>query len=286
VIIFIHGWQELSHSWRHQLASLSGLGFRVIAPDMRGYGHSSIYERHDDYALERIIDDMLMLVDSLQFEKALWVGQDWGAPVVWSIASHHPAQCHGVANLCVPYGTLELGLDDIIQYFDRETYLADKFPAGQWKYQRFYEENFERAIAPFDDNPYNAMKALFAKGSPNGAGKPTATAFVRHNNGWFRGANKAPDVPMDADVVTTQDLSIYAASLTRNGFFGPSSWYMNHAANADYARQAVNGGVINMPLLFLAGQYDYTCEVMVSRLAEPMRALCPMLTETVIQSGH
>jgi pimeloyl-ACP methyl ester carboxylesterase len=47
-IIFLHGWPELSISWRHQLPVFSGLGFHAIAPDMRGYGRSSVYPRHQD----------------------------------------------------------------------------------------------------------------------------------------------------------------------------------------------------------------------------------------------
>src|SRR5271168_1647499 len=51
-LIFVHGWPELSISWRHQLPIFAALGFRCVAPDMRGYGRSGIYPRHEDYALE------------------------------------------------------------------------------------------------------------------------------------------------------------------------------------------------------------------------------------------
>ena len=102
-IIFVHGWPELSISWRHQLPCFASLGFRAIAPDMRGYGQSTVYPRHEDYALERIVTDMIELLDSLGRDKAIWVGHDWGSPVVWDIANHHPDRCHAVASLCVPY---------------------------------------------------------------------------------------------------------------------------------------------------------------------------------------
>jgi pimeloyl-ACP methyl ester carboxylesterase len=59
LIIFVHGWPELSHSWRHQLRCFAALGFRCVAPDMRGYGRSSNYVAHADYALD---DDMLELL--------------------------------------------------------------------------------------------------------------------------------------------------------------------------------------------------------------------------------
>ena len=48
LIVFVHGWPELSISWRHQLPCFADLGFRAIAPDMRGYGRSSVYARHED----------------------------------------------------------------------------------------------------------------------------------------------------------------------------------------------------------------------------------------------
>src|SRR3989442_9433575 len=64
VIIFVHGWPELSISWRHQLPCFASLGFRAIAPDLRGYGRSSVYDTHADYALEHIVQDMLELLDT------------------------------------------------------------------------------------------------------------------------------------------------------------------------------------------------------------------------------
>jgi len=87
-------------------------------------------------------------------------------------------------------------------------------------------------------------------------------------------------------VLTQEDLHKYVASLQANGFFGPNSWYMNHKRNLQFATKAVDGGKLRMPVLFLHGDFDYTCETIVSRLAEPMRADCEALTEAVVQSGH
>lgn len=286
LVIFIHGWPELAHSWRHQIACLARLGFRAVAPDMRGYGRSSVYGRHEDYRLELIVGDMLSLLAHLGRDKAVWVGHDWGAPAVWSFASHHPERCLAVANLCVPYATLERGIEACLPLVDRETYPAEEFPWGQWEYQRFYEDHFARAIAPFDADPHGAVKALFRKGVPGYDRRKWRSANVYKDGGWFGGAALPPDLPMDADVVSAADLSVYAEALGRNGMFGPSSWYMNHQANAAYAASAVNGGRLEMPVLFLAAAYDYTCDCMTSRLPEPMRALCADLTEQVIGSGH
>jgi pimeloyl-ACP methyl ester carboxylesterase len=284
-VIFVHGWPELSISWRHQLPALAALGFRAVAPDMRGYGRSSVYNQHGDYAQEHIVRDMLDLVDSLGREKAVWVGHDWGSPVVWNLASHHPDRCYAVANLCVPYYTIERGLDHTLTLVDRELYPANEFPAGQWDYMRYYEESFAEAIAPMDANVYKFMKLLFRKGDPEGEGKRAFTSTARRSHGLV-GSREIPDFPRDNDVVTEEDLSVYVSALERNGFYGPSSWYMNHIVNAEYAKTAQNDGYLDMPVLFLNAQYDYVCECTHSRLAEPMRTYCRNLTEETIRSGH
>jgi len=285
-IIFVHGWPELSISWRHQLPVFAGIGFRAIAPDMRGYGRSSTYPNSDAFTQREIVADMIELLDHLGADQAVWVGHDWGAPVVWNLAAHHPDRCRAVANLCVPYYTIEAGWDHLISLVNRDIYPADQYPAGQWDYQLFYQENLERAVEVFDADPYRVAKALFRKGNPEGAGQPSATSTIRANNGWFGGADVPPDFPADGDVVTESDLRTYAAALTGNGFFGPDSWYVNHEANAEYTTEAVNGGQLTMPVLFLAARYDYTCECVDSALAEPMRARCHDLSEHVIDSGH
>jgi len=129
------------------------------------------------------------------------------------------------------------------------------------------------------------VKALFRKGDPGAAGKPARTSAVRKAGGWF-GGGACPDVPRDPDVITETDLETYTAALTRHGFFGPDSWYMNHKANGAYAKRAPNGGKLAMPVLFLHGAYDYTCETVHSKLADPMRRDCADLTEVVVKSGH
>jgi pimeloyl-ACP methyl ester carboxylesterase len=285
-IVFVHGWPELSHSWRHQLPCFASLGFRAIAPDLRGYGRSSVYREHESYALEHVVADMLELLDGLGQPKAVWVGHDWGSPVVWSLASHHPERCHAVANLCVPYFGPGFTPANLLALVDRRVYPESEYPVGQWDYQLFYLESFDKARQTFEANPRNTVKALFRKGNPKAKGTPSRTAAVRKAGGWFGGAVAAPDVPLDTDVLTEDDLNTYSASLARNGFFGPDSYYMNPDRNADYARRAKNGGRLDLPVLFLHGEYDYTCETVNSRLAEPMRQDCAHLTEVVIQSGH
>jgi len=187
-------------SWRHQLPMLASLGFRVIAPDMRGYGRSATYDTSDAFAQHHIVADMVELLDHLGRDQAVWVGHDWGSPVVWNLASHHPERCAAVANLCVPYRTLELGWDETVELVDRTVYPSERYPVGQWDCQLYYQENLQRAVAVFEADTYLTVKALFRKGSPAGVGKPSATASVRAEGGWFRGADQAPDATASSDL--------------------------------------------------------------------------------------
>jgi pimeloyl-ACP methyl ester carboxylesterase len=253
---------------------------------MRGYGRSSIYSRHEDYALEQVVADMIELLDAIGAERAVWVGHDWGSPAVWSIAQHHPQRCHGVANLCVPYIPDGFAVESIIPLSDRTVYPEDRFPAAQWDYQLFYRENFAAARAGFESNVRATVRALFRSGDQAGKGKPARTSFVRANGGWFGPQNTTPDVPRDATVLSEMDEHQYVAALERNGFFGPDSWYMNADANAAFAKHAETSWRLTTPVLFMHGAYDYVCETIDSRLAEPMRANCANLTEVTILSGH
>ncbi|CAN5221933.1 alpha/beta hydrolase [soil metagenome] len=285
-IIFLHGWPELSLSWRHQLPVFGALGFRAIAPDLRGHGRSTLYDRHDAYAQREIVADMLELLDSLNAPKAIWVGHDWGAPVMWNIASHHPDRCIAVAGLNVPYRSLELGLDALVKLVNRETYPESDYPYGNWEYMRFYEENFDKAAQAMGANVDATIKVLFRAGNPAARGKPTALSQVRRDGGWFRGGASAPDLPRDERILSESDLAGYVSAYERTGFFGTDSLYMNHKANAAYAAEAVNGGYLDMPVLFLGAEYDFTCDTVTAPLAEPMHTFVRNLTTRRVPSGH
>jgi len=133
---------------------------------------------------------------------------------VWNLASHYPDRCHAVANLCVPYYTLERGLDQMVALVDRELYPENEFPAGQWDYMRYYEESFAEAIASMDADVYKFVKLLFRKGDPAREGQRAFTATARRSHS-FLGMSPIPDLPRDNDVVTEEDLSIYVSALER-----------------------------------------------------------------------
>jgi len=85
-VILCHGFPELAYSWRHQVRALAAAGYRVIAPNQRGYDGSSKPVAIEAYDLDSLAGDVAGLMDALNIEKAVVIGHDWGSPVVWHTA--------------------------------------------------------------------------------------------------------------------------------------------------------------------------------------------------------
>src|SRR5271170_2047355 len=103
LVVLCHGFPESWYSWRHQIAALSAAGFRVVAPDMRGYGRSDRPEAIDQYTLFHLVGDMVGLLDAIGAEQAVIAGHDWGAPVAWHAALLRPDRFRAVIGLSVPF---------------------------------------------------------------------------------------------------------------------------------------------------------------------------------------
>ncbi|KAJ3344271.1 hypothetical protein HDU93_000061 [Gonapodya sp. JEL0774] len=285
-ILFVHGWPELAISWRHVIPVFAGLGFHCIAPDMRGYGKSSVYSTHDAYKMEEIVQDLVELLDHVGAERAILVGHDWGSPAVGFFASQHPERTLAAAFLCVPYFPHGFALEHLVPTIDRSIYPEDQFPYGQWDYQKYYEESFDKAEDAFNSaDPTDVVRVLYRSGDPSFAGKPVFTAYTRQT-GWFPGGIPK-GIPRDENVLSEEDEKIYVEGIKRTKFFGGHSWYMNHATNIEYAKKAPNNGKLSFPVLFLHGRYDWVCETFENhKLMQPMRDGCSNLSEAVIDSGH
>jgi pimeloyl-ACP methyl ester carboxylesterase len=101
-VVLCHGFPELGFSWRYQVFALAAAGYRVLVPDMRGYGGSSRPDDAGAYDLLTIAGDLVGLLDDIGAEDAVFVGHDWGAAAVWQLALAHPGRVRAVAGLSVP----------------------------------------------------------------------------------------------------------------------------------------------------------------------------------------
>jgi pimeloyl-ACP methyl ester carboxylesterase len=190
-----------------------------------------------------------------------------------------------VASLCVPLG-FERGVEELIKYVDRDLYPMEKYPKGQWDYQYFYQENFDLAQEEMEVDPYKLVKALFRKRMGPDKDTPVFSATIRERNGWFPPSGVPPDMPIDLDVLSEEEARQYADSLSKTGFFGANSWYMNHERNRKFDDLLPAATSLDMPVLFCHAEHDYICYTLGTDLVLPMRERCSDLQETVIESGH
>jgi hypothetical protein len=90
LIVLLHGFPEFWFDWRLQIAPLVAAGFRVVAPDTRGYNLSSKPEGYEAYAVDLLAADIRDLIEERGAKSALLVGHDWGGSIAWTIAMNHP----------------------------------------------------------------------------------------------------------------------------------------------------------------------------------------------------
>ena len=108
VVMLLHGFPEFWYSWHKQVDPLAGAGFRVVAPDQRGYNLSSKPRGVANYALVHLVSDVIAIADQLDARRFFLAGHDWGGAVAWSAATLHPQRIAKLGILNVPHPSVML----------------------------------------------------------------------------------------------------------------------------------------------------------------------------------
>jgi pimeloyl-ACP methyl ester carboxylesterase len=103
VVLLLHGFPQSSWCWRHVWPSLVEAGYRVVAPDQRGYSPGARPEGVAAYAMSELVADALGVLDAVGAERAHVVGHDWGAAVAWQLGARHPDRVRTLTPVCVPH---------------------------------------------------------------------------------------------------------------------------------------------------------------------------------------
>lgn len=245
-VLLLHGFPESAYSWRHQIAPLADAGWRVIAPDQRGYARSSQPAGVDAYRADRLCDDAMALLDHDGAETAVVIGHDWGAIVTWHIAQRHPERCRGIIAASVPY----------TPWPDLPSRVLHAQHGDNFFYINYFQEP-DRPEAELDGDPERFLRSIIHVASGEGMGTlsggdlPAAgtgcTEYFEHIAG---GRPQTLPPWLGAD-----DLAVYVDQFTHSGFGPAINWYRNLDAN-HLLFSPIGESTITMPTGFIAGALD------------------------------
>ncbi|MFI6407605.1 alpha/beta fold hydrolase [Streptomyces sp. NPDC050548] len=275
LVVLLHGFPESWHSWHRQFGPLVDAGFRVVAPDQRGYGSSDHPDDVDAYTILHLVGDVVGLIKELGEEKAYVVGHDWGAPVAWHTALLRPDMVLGVAGLSVP---------PPFRGPHRPLAMMRELFGG-----RFYWNYFERpgvADAEFDRDTRATLRKFFyyasASASPSGE---IAQPMVDPERGWLADMKDPEVLP---EWLTEDDLDALAESFS-GGFTGALNWYRNLDRNWELTAPWDNA-VVTRPSLYIYGDRDLVPAFPGARdLIEQLPAFMPNLHRKPVEladCGH
>lgn len=242
VVVLAHGFPELAFSWRHQIPALASAGYRVLAPDQRGYGGSSRPDAVEAYDIAALTADLVGLIDAVGGERAAIVGHDWGATVAWSVPLLYPDRVAAVAGLSVP-----------------------PVPRPQTPptvaYRRIFGDNFFYVLYFQQPGVADAELAADPRASMlrmlGGMRAPTDEASALRMlapgpQGFIERLAEPERLP---DWLTETELDYYAAEFSRTGFTGALNWYRNFDRNWEITAHPV-ADTISVPGLFIGGTDD------------------------------
>jgi pimeloyl-ACP methyl ester carboxylesterase len=224
VVVLLHGFPELGFSWRHQIEPLAAAGYRLLVPDLRGFGASEAPESVQDYAIDVLARDVLGLLDSAGAEQGTVIGHDWGADLAWKTAWLHPERIRAVGGLSVPFAPRAPAppLEIMSKHFGADFYIV-------W----FQQPGVAEAALERDVR------------------RTIATSRV-----WDAAWAAEPDAdPATPSFLTEAELQVYVDAYTETGFRGGLNYYRNIDLNWERTA-AVAERRITQPALFLTGERD------------------------------
>jgi pimeloyl-ACP methyl ester carboxylesterase len=241
LIVCVHGFPELWYSWRHQMQYFAGRGYSVAALDVRGYGKSSKPHEVAAYTLRNLASDVAAVIDQLGNGKAILLGHDWGAPIVWHTSLLYPDKVTAVAGLSVPF--FPRGAAPFLDIM--KMIYKDRF---------FYQTYFQQegvAEAELERDVSDSLRKMYFAASGDAP-----------LNKWLEqkpASAKLLDGMVDPDPypawMSEKDLKVYVDAFRESGFRGPINRY--RAQTLDFTDLAeLSGKTIVQPSCFIAGERD------------------------------
>jgi pimeloyl-ACP methyl ester carboxylesterase len=198
VALLLHGFPESRRCWRHQLPALAALGWRAVAPDMRGYGGSSRPEAREAYRMEHLVEDAAALFDALGARQRLLIGHDWGGMVAWAFAIRRARPLDGLVLLNAPYPSVYAKAVRHWRQRLRSWYIL--FFQLPWLPERLFGANrakrLARAIARSAGRPETFPRGIMEHYRDNASQPGALTAMINYYRANFnvRALTRGPGV--------------------------------------------------------------------------------------------
>jgi pimeloyl-ACP methyl ester carboxylesterase len=234
-IVLIHGWPDLSLGWRYQIPLLTSLGYRVLAPDMMGYGGTDAPESLSYYTYKRAADDVAELARQVGAPQIILGGHDWGGAIVYRIALWYPKLIKAVFSVCTPY------------HPPRPTF-ADATRAPNFKYQLQLRGPEVQANIVGEEKLRQFLNALYGGRAPTGE-----SGFSASHGCNFEVLPKV----LPTILLSNEEMDFYVKRYAINGMRGPLNWYRTQELNFEDEKVLLNGlEKFKIPFLFVAGKRD------------------------------
>ena len=274
-VIMCHGFPGLGYSFRHQLQPVADSGWRAVAVDMLGYGGSSAPPDVDAYTHERVVPDLVALLDELDAPRGVFVGHDFGAPAAWSVALRAPERVAGLVLLSVPYDPVRLPVapSTVYAHVAREHFLHTHY----FQQRGVPDAELSGDVRGFLARIFHALSGAYRY--------VDVWQHPSEGNGYLDVLPEAPPLPWPW--LTSAEFDVYADTFERTGFTGGLNWY--RALDANWRLdEAYAGRTIDVPSLFVAGGNEPVLDVLGPQALRRMRtALTDLRGEHLLDgAGH
>jgi len=261
-VVFLHGFPEIAYSWRAQMEALAAEGYPVLAPNQRGFAGASKPEGKKNYTMACLTGDIAGLLDHYGLEKAVFVGHDWGAIILWQLPFYIGGRVLGCAGLNVP----------LMRHYPIDPVSLFRSRLGESMYIVQFQE--EGACEPIlEKNVEQTCRFFMRKPKVSTEIKPAQT---------FEGEKldllsvfQAGEAAWGGQLLMSEaELQRYVNAFEESGFTGPIHWYRNMAENWEAQKGfLVNGQLprVNKPCLMITADLDRACP---ASLADGMENLC------------
>ncbi|KAL6188554.1 hypothetical protein ACLB2K_039946 [Fragaria x ananassa] len=270
VILFIHGFPELWYSWRHQIQALAELGYRAVAPDLRGYGDTDAPADQASYTCLHVVGDLVALLDAVAAdqEKVFVVGHDWGALIAWYLCLFRPDRVKALVNMSVAFNPRNP---------QRKTTETLRAVYGDDYYMCRFQEPGEIEAEFAQIGTARVMKDLLTYRHPGPLFLPKGKGF-----------GHPPDAPIPLPSwLSEDDVNYYVSFFEKKGFTGGINYYRNLDRNWELTAPWT-GARIKVPVKFIVGDQDLVYNSLGAKdfiHKGGFKKYVPLLEEVVVMEG-